>query len=49
MLGRVYWAENKPNQARPLFERAAFLYNKYGMFPDGPNEYLKLAEGATGK
>jgi hypothetical protein len=43
MLGRVYWAEGDKKSARPLFERAAVLYEKYGMLPAGPDEYLKLS------
>ncbi|MFA6449344.1 MAG: hypothetical protein WCX65_07755 [bacterium] len=49
MLGRVYWAEGDRKGARPLFERAAVLYEKYGMLPAGPDEYLKLSRSKKRK
>jgi hypothetical protein len=42
MLGRAYYAQGDIKDARPLLERAAVLYNKYGLLPDGPKEYLNL-------
>jgi hypothetical protein len=42
-LGRVYWAQQKTAEARPLLERGYTLYARYGWIPDGPKEYLALA------
>jgi tetratricopeptide (TPR) repeat protein len=46
MLGRVYLSQGSPKQARKLLERAYELYRRFGWVPQGPKEYLKLANQA---
>ena len=45
MLGRVYYAQGKTEQARQAFENAYDLYLRFGWIPSEPKRYYEITAG----